>query len=243
MILGWLTDFAMQCWPFLGLALLFLFGGLLWPNKFWTTSETWAGVGCYVASFFFATAYLHAEDRPTAIAIWQIGLIATLIMYASMVSWQARNAWNAHFRHGMAIVVGVLCAVGFIRAGFAPLIEPAGTRRGAEMVGFVMIVLLVATVLWNLPRPSPTSYILPTAHLVWMVVLVAETWAAWEYLDCKILSPDVYNLNERWGVDVAKMACQREWGGLYPWVQQILTGSAIVAILIWHHRRLRPWAY
>lgn len=73
----------------------------------------------------------------------------------------------------------------------------------------------------------------------WLVVWVAESYAVLEYLGCKVFrdplgTGDVY-LAGRWGVEVLRSSCGREFGELTPWLAPIITG----VFLIWVNARKR----
>ncbi len=227
------SDLAQRAWPFFGVVLAVWLFPLLWLQRPRASRDSWIGIGCYVASFFLSTAYLGFSERPTAILVWQLGMIAVMVMYASAIFLQRDNPDEPI--PGIYLVAAVAYAAFglWINGGLPPLAEPEEQRRGYELFGFMLISCLPWIVLRGVRQDDLLGV------MIWTGVGIAETVAVIEYLDCAILAPDIWNLDQRWGIDVPKMACAREYGWIYqPAVQalQVLLLSCILTVHFCRHK-------
>ncbi len=232
-MIAFLEDLALNSWPMIGLAIggLFVSVCLAVQGKpcFRISRDSWLGLGCYVVSFALGSAYMHADDHSTAVLVWQLSMLALMALYAAVIGLQTEN--QAEPIPGMYLgLVALYGGFGLWIGGLYPIEEPEHIRRGFELWGFLVIPMLCWVVLLGV---NPADLL---GKAVWAVVAVAETIPAIEYLDCNVLSPDVFDVAD-WGITVAKSACVREYGGLYLWAVEIATSAMLFCILALHFCR------
>lgn len=82
------------------------------------------------------------------------------------------------------------------------------------------------------PLPKPDLQ----AKLVWLILLVAETFAIAEYVHCKMLMDPIGKkdlmLSEVWGIEVSRYACGRVIGTLSPSIAPIITGLWMFRVIM-----------
>ncbi len=97
-------------------------------------------------------------------------------------------------------------------------------------IGFPWIKTRVLLTFSPLPKPDLQ------AKLVWLILLVAETFAIAEYVNCKLfwdpLGREDYMLAESWGLEVSRYACGRVIGTLSPSIAPIITGLWIFRVIM-----------
>ena len=74
------------------------------------------------------------------------------------------------------------------------------------------------------------------AKLVWLVLLIAESFGALEYAECKMLidpfgSGD-FLLSQVWGIEVSRFACGRAFGYVTPYAAPIITSLYLIWVNI-----------
>ena len=72
--------------------------------------------------------------------------------------------------------------------------------------------------------------------LVWLVLLIAESFAALEYAECKMLTDPFGSgdllLSQVWGIEVSRYACGRAFGTITPYMAPIITSAYLIWINI-----------
>jgi len=99
----------------------------------------------------------------------------------------------------------------------------------------LIIVFYVGIIFYGLTKAGDFRHDMQ-AKLVWLVLLIAETFGALEYAECKMLidpfgSGD-YLLSQVWGIEVSRFACGRAFGYLTPYAAPIITSLYLILVNI-----------
>lgn len=223
-----LVEFTRDHWPLYGLVVAVLFGALTLPQWRALSFESLLGLVCFVATFSLATSYYWASDRQTAILIWQIHMFALLLVYSIAILSRAPS-WIEPIPGLYIVFVCLYAAVILWTHGLPPIVEDI-ERRSVELFTLAMVTCLV----WVYVSTLKADW---TAIGIWVVLGLWETWAAIAYLLCAVLIPDIYGLNEAWGISVNKMACSRAWGEPYSKLPTFIATALIICILGVHFYR------
>lgn len=174
-----------------------------------------AGLLCFGLSYAFSTAYFTVPYFE-AVYLWQGGLFAVLAMYAA-VDWFTTAETPKTFRVPWTAILGVLALSAYLNSWI--------TRYDMEFVVAALIVATILTIYFKIDRKDIF------ARMVWVIVGIAETWAAVEIPACRFFADiNTTTVADTWGVTTAKSTCAMAFDSEISIYIQPLIGAAF---LLW----------
>lgn len=179
----------------------------------------WLGILAYVASYFLSNAWRLGGSVEEAVLYWQIGLFLIAAMYAII---QATDFGRWHIGvSAVSIMVLVIILVFAINA-------PTYFVLAEKIFEFSLIVCIFIFALGCFIRLDRDQLL---ARMVWAVVVVAEGFAALEYLDCQLLHDPHRPRSET-------AACSEIYGNFAMVAAPLVTTAALCYIFwMWHRAR------
>ncbi|MGI9502076.1 MAG: hypothetical protein ACR2RE_03350 [Geminicoccaceae bacterium] len=139
----------------------------------------WLGIGAYVASYLLSNLWRLGNDIETAVVLWQSGLFAIALMYGFMAL-KGPGAKGHSMRARATIFFSLISIPVFVTS--ATLVSDAVAFKKAFELG--LLICISALCLCCFVSLHRTELL---ARLIWAVLVIAEGFAALEYLDCQLL--------------------------------------------------------